>query len=132
MFLASDEAAWITGTVLRVDGGLLAGNYRMTGSCWLRREAKSWTPNQIGLRHPHRGGDVVDRKWFTRIERLDVGIVDGRLAASTASRARREADHRCERPDRRPGFIDVHVHSELARLGGVDQFAGVLDGVTTS
>jgi N-acyl-D-amino-acid deacylase len=30
-----------------------------------------------------------------------------------------------------PGFIDVHVHSELARLGGQDQFAGVLDGVTT-
>jgi N-acyl-D-amino-acid deacylase len=30
-----------------------------------------------------------------------------------------------------PGFIDVHVHSELARLGGLDQFAGVLDGVTT-
>src|SRR5690348_12662080 len=30
-----------------------------------------------------------------------------------------------------PGFIDVHVHSELARLGGEDQFAGVLDGVTT-
>ena len=29
-----------------------------------------------------------------------------------------------------PGFIDVHVHSELARLGGRDQFAGVLDGVT--
>jgi NAD(P)-dependent dehydrogenase (short-subunit alcohol dehydrogenase family) len=26
LFLASDEAAWITGTVLRVDGGLLAGN----------------------------------------------------------------------------------------------------------
>ena len=30
MFLASDEAGWITGTVLTVDGGLLAGNYRMT------------------------------------------------------------------------------------------------------
>jgi meso-butanediol dehydrogenase/(S,S)-butanediol dehydrogenase/diacetyl reductase len=30
MFLASDEASWITGTVLRVDGGLLAGNFRMT------------------------------------------------------------------------------------------------------
>jgi meso-butanediol dehydrogenase/(S,S)-butanediol dehydrogenase/diacetyl reductase len=28
-FLASDEARWITGEVLRVDGGLLAGNYRM-------------------------------------------------------------------------------------------------------
>jgi NAD(P)-dependent dehydrogenase (short-subunit alcohol dehydrogenase family) len=30
MFLASDEAAWITGAVLRVDGGLLAGNHQMT------------------------------------------------------------------------------------------------------
>ncbi len=30
MFLASDDAGWITGTVLTVDGGLLAGNYRMT------------------------------------------------------------------------------------------------------
>lgn len=30
LFLASDEASWITGTVLRVDGGLLAGNHRMT------------------------------------------------------------------------------------------------------
>lgn len=30
MFLASDEAGWITGTVLRVDGGLLAGSARMT------------------------------------------------------------------------------------------------------
>ena len=26
LFLASDEASWITGTVLRVDGGLLAGS----------------------------------------------------------------------------------------------------------
>jgi NAD(P)-dependent dehydrogenase (short-subunit alcohol dehydrogenase family) len=30
LFLASDEAAWITGTVLRVDGGLLAGNELFT------------------------------------------------------------------------------------------------------
>ena len=30
LFLASDEASWITGTVLRVDGGLLAGNNVMT------------------------------------------------------------------------------------------------------
>jgi meso-butanediol dehydrogenase/(S,S)-butanediol dehydrogenase/diacetyl reductase len=30
LFLASDDASWITGTVLRVDGGLLAGNSWMT------------------------------------------------------------------------------------------------------
>ena len=29
VFLASDDASWITGEVLRVDGGLLAGNARM-------------------------------------------------------------------------------------------------------
>ena len=29
-FLASDDAGWITGEVLRVDGGLLAGNERMS------------------------------------------------------------------------------------------------------
>ena len=28
-FLASDDASWITGEVLRVDGGLLAGNEQM-------------------------------------------------------------------------------------------------------
>ncbi|MCM8747711.1 glucose 1-dehydrogenase [Thermomicrobiaceae bacterium CFH 74404] len=37
LFLASDEASWITGTVLIVDGGLLAGSYRMT----LELEGKS-------------------------------------------------------------------------------------------
>lgn len=30
LFLASDEASWITGTVLNVDGGLMAGNYGMS------------------------------------------------------------------------------------------------------
>ena len=30
LFLASDEAAWVTGAVLNVDGGLMAGTYRFS------------------------------------------------------------------------------------------------------
>ena len=30
LYLASDEAAWVTDTVLTVDGDLLAGTYRMS------------------------------------------------------------------------------------------------------
>ena len=29
LFLASNEASWITGATLTVDGGLMAGSYRM-------------------------------------------------------------------------------------------------------
>ncbi|MEA2628992.1 MAG: hypothetical protein QOJ10_1452 [Chloroflexota bacterium] len=43
LFLASDDASWITGTVLRVDGGLLAGNSRMTRE--LLAEAGSDAPD---------------------------------------------------------------------------------------
>src|SRR5712692_3264583 len=77
------------------------------------------------------GGDVVDGTGAPR-RRLDVGISRGRVVAVDrleGSPAARIIDARGLTVA--PGFIDVHVHSELARLGGVDQFAGVLDGVTT-
>jgi N-acyl-D-amino-acid deacylase len=77
------------------------------------------------------GGDVVDGSGSSRA-RLDVGIVDGLIAAVDrieGASAKRVIDAQSRIVA--PGFIDVHVHSELARLGGVDQFAGVLDGVTT-
>jgi N-acyl-D-amino-acid deacylase len=77
------------------------------------------------------GGDVVDGSGGPRA-RLDVGIRDGRIAAVDridGARAARIID--AGGLAVAPGFIDVHVHSELARLGGIDQFAGVLDGVTT-
>ena len=77
------------------------------------------------------GGDVVDGTGSPR-SRLDVGIADGKLAAVDrieGAAAGRVID--AKGMVVAPGFIDVHVHSELARLGGVDQFAGVRDGVTT-
>jgi len=77
------------------------------------------------------GGDVVDGSGGPR-QRLDVGISGHRIAAVDrleGSRAGRMIYARGLAVA--PGFVDVHVHSELARLGGVDQFAGVLDGVTT-
>jgi N-acyl-D-amino-acid deacylase len=78
-----------------------------------------------------KGGEVVDGTGAPR-ERLDIGIAGGRIVAvdrldGATSALVLEAGGLVVAP----GFIDVHVHSELARLGGIDQFAGVLDGVTT-
>lgn len=78
-----------------------------------------------------KGGIVVDGSGAPP-KRADVGIADGRIAALD----RIDGAHAAHAIDATglavaPGFIDVHVHSELARLGGVDQYAGVLDGVTT-
>jgi N-acyl-D-amino-acid deacylase len=77
------------------------------------------------------GGEVVDGSGSPR-NRVDVGIAAGQIAAVDrldGANAARVLD--ASGLAVAPGFIDVHVHSELARLGGIDQFAGVLDGVTT-
>jgi N-acyl-D-amino-acid deacylase len=78
-----------------------------------------------------RGGDIVDGTGAPR-RRADVGISRGKIAAVggiDGAAAARTID--ASGLVVAPGFIDVHVHSELARLGGIDQFAGVLDGVTS-
>ena len=78
-----------------------------------------------------KGGEVVDGTGSPRA-RLDVGISGDRIAAVDRIDGA-EAEHVIDATGLivAPGFIDVHVHSELARLRGIDQFAGVLDGVTT-
>jgi NAD(P)-dependent dehydrogenase (short-subunit alcohol dehydrogenase family) len=43
LFLASEDASWITGETLTVDGGLMAGSYRMS------RELEANAPEQKGL-----------------------------------------------------------------------------------
>ena len=44
LFLASDDAAWITGETLTVDGGLMAGPFRMI------RELEARSPEQLAAR----------------------------------------------------------------------------------
>jgi N-acyl-D-amino-acid deacylase len=65
-------------------------------------------------------------------KRCDVGIIGDRIEAvgnlgGTAAKHTIEAENKvvC------PGFIDVHVHSELALLGGPDRYAPLRMGVTT-
>ena len=78
-----------------------------------------------------RHGTIVDgtgREPF----RADVGITGDRIAAvgslDDAQAAQQiEADGQIVSP----GFIDVHVHSEMSLLGGRDQLASVYQGVTT-
>lgn len=78
------------------------------------------------------GGRVIDgtgrRDPFT----ADVGI-DGDRIAAVGDLSGAETPHRISVEGQVvcPGFVDVHVHSEIALLGGRDQFAAVSQGVTT-
>ena len=79
-----------------------------------------------------KNGTVVDGTGKTDPFSADLGITGDRIAAvgnleDTQSKATVDATNQivC------PGFIDVHVHSEIALLGGRDQYAEVCQGVTT-
>lgn len=79
-----------------------------------------------------RDGRVVDGSGRVPAHPADVGIVgdrivavgrlDGATAATVVDAAGKVV---C------PGFIDVHVHSEIALLGGPYRYGAVLQGVTT-
>ena len=79
-----------------------------------------------------RNGEVVDGSRNGQRRRADVGIQDDRIAAigdlrSSSGETEIDAAGRIVAP----GFIDVHIHSEIELLGGPHRYASLLQGVTT-
>lgn len=77
-------------------------------------------------------GDIVDGTGKREPYKADIGItgdriiaIDDLIDADTPHRISAAGQIVC------PGFVDVHVHSEISLLGGRDQFAPVMQGVTT-
>lgn len=80
------------------------------------------------------GGSVIDGTGAAAT-RADVGVLDGRIAAvGPIAGAGVGAANTIDATGRvvTPGFIDPHNHGEIALLGGDGQFAGLLQGVTTT
>lgn len=79
-----------------------------------------------------RGGVVVDGSGAGRHGPTDVGVSGGRITAIgdlSGQTAARELDANGKIVS--PGFIDVHIHSEIELLGGEHRYASLLQGVTT-
>ena len=79
-----------------------------------------------------RNGEVVDGSRNGQRRRADVGIRDDRIAAigdlrSSSGETEIDAAGRIVAP----GFVDVHIHSEIELLGGPHRYASLLQGVTT-
>lgn len=78
-----------------------------------------------------RNGTVVDGTGSPR-HAADVGVRGDRIEAiGDLSPATAETEIDAAGCVVCPGFIDVHVHSEMALLGGADQYAPLQMGVTT-
>ncbi|MCG9131090.1 amidohydrolase family protein [Candidatus Poribacteria bacterium] len=78
------------------------------------------------------GGNIVDGTGKREPFIADIGIQADQIAA-IGDLTKAETSHRISAEGQVvcPGFVDVHVHSEIALLGGRDQFAAVSQGVTT-
>lgn len=78
------------------------------------------------------GGEIIDGTGEVDPFVADIGI-QGDCIAAIDDLSSAETSERIYAKDRIvcPGFIDVHVHSEISLLGGRDQYAAVMQGVTT-
>jgi N-acyl-D-amino-acid deacylase len=79
-----------------------------------------------------KNGTIVDGSGQTEPYRADVGI-QGEQISSIGDLSSVEAADSIDATGLivAPGFIDVHVHGEIALLGGPDQFGEVRQGITT-
>jgi len=79
-----------------------------------------------------QNGTLIDGTGKTPAYQADVGIIDDRihtigdLSTAQATQTIDAKDHIVS-----PGFIDVHVHSEIALLTGIHRHAEVQQGITT-
>lgn len=79
-----------------------------------------------------QGGTVIDGTKQCKPFVADVGIkADKITAVGDLSGAKSGNTIKLRKQILSPGFIDVHVHSEMSILNGRDQLAGVSQGVTT-
>ncbi len=79
-----------------------------------------------------KNATVIDGTGKTEGHRSDIGIQGDRIKAiGDLSDAKGLTEIDASGYVVCPGFIDVHVHSEIALLGSRDQFAGIQQGVTT-
>ncbi|MCE2399376.1 D-aminoacylase [Candidatus Poribacteria bacterium] len=78
------------------------------------------------------GGNIVDGTGKREPYVADIGIHGGQIT-EIGNLQKAEASRRISADGLVvcPGFVDVHVHSEISLLGGRDQFAAVMQGVTT-
>jgi N-acyl-D-amino-acid deacylase len=79
-----------------------------------------------------RGGKIADGSGATEPFAADIGIAAEKIAAiGELDRAQADSIIDVRGQIVCPGFIDVHVHSEFALLGGRDQLTTLRQGVTT-
>lgn len=79
-----------------------------------------------------QNGNIIDGTGKLDPFPADIGI-SGEQISAVGNLKNAYADQKIDATSRMvsPGFIDVHVHSEIVLLGGRDRFAGLKQGVTT-